>query len=97
MSRRSHETYEVGTISAREGGELVIRLCHLDIAFDVRGGESVDSVFVFEVVHVAVVIVSGEEVFGGSERIETRGSFISVGGGGSIRGAEIIARQRVSV
>lgn len=102
MSPSSHETYEVGSISARQSGELVIGLCHLDVAFDVWSGESVESVelvepvVVLELVHV--VVIAWEQVLGGSERVETRATFISrVGAVRSIRVAKIIGRQRVSV
>lgn len=105
MSPSSHETHEVGSISARQSGELVIGLCHLDVAFDVWSGESVESVQLVELVEpvvvlelVHVVVIAWEQVFGGSERVETRASSISrVGAVRSIRVAKIIGRQRVSV
>jgi hypothetical protein len=102
-----HDTYEVGAISARQSGELVIRLCHLDVALDVRSGESVEPVQLLELVEpvlvlevevVHLVFVTGEEVFGSSERIKTTVAFISGGGAvGSVLAAEVVARQRVSV
>jgi hypothetical protein len=49
-----------------DGGELVIRIRHLEIAFDIRSRESV------LVLGSRSPILAGEEILGGTEGIQSR-------------------------
>lgn len=62
-----HSTYQTGFVSAGQGGELVVRLGQLEIAFNVRGGESV-----FVPQSVSVVLV-WEQVLGCREGFQAGG------------------------
>ena len=76
-------------VTTCDGGELVIRIRHLEVVFDIRSREPI------LVLGGRSTVFAGEEILGGTERIQSR--VIESGDGRANLGSEASCWHRVAV